>query len=444
MSLGVARAVTSAIALLMFSVSWAPLMLVAMYFIFRPLITPYTYSHYLYYGSIPLTGILVSVIIMSVVFNLIFRKGFSLYIRGQMSFYLFVICCLPSIAMSLDYLASFALLMKLIAGLGIAILVHNAIEDKKDIYIIFSAFALASIFPIIVAFCQKFALVEIQPLHTVDRNFGRIASVFGSYNEYGIFLCLNICVLVSLFLMEQKPVRRVFWFFLTSAATVSLVHSLNRGSWIALILGGIMAYPLYFRKIKIHWVAICFIILAIFFSSTIVNRFERLEKRDEYGQSTNTFAGRIQYWLKIKDLVFEHPLIGWGLGNAEKVTYEKLLSRVPPHNDYLRVLLENGLLGFIAWILYLGIQFFCIVAWCTHQKRWRVNLPIMVCFNYFCIILFTQNIITNVELFPLFMAIMAAAHRWNMLLSSQEYLDQLSGKIGGESAVSPIVANSLF
>lgn len=418
-SLLIARVTSITIASLMIIASSSPLLLAASYIVLRPLLYPYTNINYTFFGGIPLSGLLSMALIIPVFFHAIAKKDFSLHIRGQSTFYFFILASIPSIAFAASFGASIAMLIKLVTCIGFAILIYNAITKPKHIYIIFSVFSFSSIFPIAFAYYQKFTgFVWSWKVNNLD--VGRIDSIFGRWNEYGIFLCLIICVLMSLILIEKKIIRKVFWIFLAATAVISLFQSLNRGSWIALTAASFLAYPFYFKKIKLRWFAFSFLLIGIFFTPTIISRFDRLEQKNEYGQSQNTLSGRIQYWLKIKELVTERPIVGWGLGNAQEVTTVNLHSKSPPHNDYLLILLETGIPGFIAWLLYLSKQFICALSWCTHQDRWRVNMPALICVNYFGIILLTQNIIINVVIFPLFMGIMAAVHRWNLLLSAQD------------------------
>ena len=56
----------------------------------------------------------------------------------------------------------------------------------------------------------------------------------------------------------------------------------------------------------------------------------------------------------LKQAVAQKPFLGFGLGTSEQLVkkYTKY-PELPPHNDYIRVLVETGALGCLAFILYL-------------------------------------------------------------------------------------------
>ena len=76
----------------------------------------------------------------------------------------------------------------------------------------------------------------------------------------------------------------------------------------------LIASILYRRIIRLKWFILAGILIALIFSGLIIERFNELGTKTDYGISRNTLEGRIESWKKIISLVPEHPFIGFGIG----------------------------------------------------------------------------------------------------------------------------------
>lgn len=66
----------------------------------------------------------------------------------------------------------------------------------------------------------------------------------------------------------------------------------------------------------------------------------------------NSFNWRIMQWTYLIGQWQLHPIFGYGLGVSTFVSTNKLY----PHNDYVRALVEGGLVGFILFLLFFAVQ----------------------------------------------------------------------------------------
>ncbi|MGC1395142.1 MAG: O-antigen ligase family protein [Coleofasciculaceae cyanobacterium] len=66
----------------------------------------------------------------------------------------------------------------------------------------------------------------------------------------------------------------------------------------------------------------------------------------------NSFNWRIMQWTYLLGQWQLHPILGYGLGISAYVSTNNLY----PHNDYVRALVEGGLVGFIIFLLFFGVQ----------------------------------------------------------------------------------------
>jgi O-antigen ligase len=66
----------------------------------------------------------------------------------------------------------------------------------------------------------------------------------------------------------------------------------------------------------------------------------------------NSFNWRIMQWTYLMGQWQLHPILGYGLGISAYVSTNKLY----PHNDYVRALVEGGIVGFVLFLLLFAVQ----------------------------------------------------------------------------------------
>ena len=421
MSLLLARIITALIAFLMVVLSFYPVYLASFYLIFRPLIQPFAYLRYTLFGAIPLTGA-VSVLLIGTAFLLcVVRREYTLVPPNIFPLYLLVYFSSLSFANSMDFQVSIGHFLKILTGVALYLLVYNVIKSKNDAKKILYAIVIASIVPMLFGYYQYVTGTGHAWKGKAYLTGIRIDSVLGEFNAYGEFLCLSIVAVIMLILWEkQKTIRRLL-VGIMSSMVVSLMLSLNRGSWIALTFGLIVGSMFYRRQIKVRWIILTGLIILIFFSSIITQRFQQLEEKALWGRSKNTFSGRIEYWKRIMPLLGEHPVVGFGIGTASMVTVKYLKNDQVPHNDYLRLALETGILSTVCYIFFLIKELIVNIKRTFNNRNWIINYPMLVAIIYFSIISMTQNIIYNVTVFPMMFALIGVARKCNVLNSQHRF-----------------------
>ena len=103
---------------------------------------------------------------------------------------------------------------------------------------------------------------------------------------------------------------------------------------------------------------------------------------------SSTLKSRMQFWENSIAMFKEHPVFGVGLGNFQvefpKYGLEKFheykitqgeITLQRPHNDFLNILCENGILGFAAYAAILGIVFYYLFSLIktaeTQLEKWK-------------------------------------------------------------------------
>jgi len=82
--------------------------------------------------------------------------------------------------------------------------------------------------------------------------------------------------------------------------------------------------------------------------------------------------GRENIWKAVMPLFFKHPIVGVGLGSTGPFLMEKFQSVGVVHNEYLRMLVETGILGFTLFMFsYLFLFFRCFIIFRISEGRDR-------------------------------------------------------------------------
>ncbi len=412
---GFSRIFVSVISVFLVAVIRSPYRILAVYFFCRPLVQPSINLGNSYWGGIPLSSVLTGALFISFII-LIARKDIKFtFSLGTLNLHFLLIIWLAIVnPYNIISISGISTMLKLFTGLLCALVAYNSISNKDDMIKVAKLLVISSIIPVCFGLYQKISGTG----HAWQENQYsglRIDSLFGRYNEFGIYLCLMICVLLIVILNEKKTKLKLFWVGLLLLQGLCLIYSLNRGSWICLSVSILGTSILYFKKIKFVYLIGPVIIVAIFFSGQISERFDMLDQKDEYGHSLDTASGRINYWKYVISVAVKKPITGWGIGSASIVMEKYYNTEVPPHNDYVKMFLEGGVISasiYIAMLLLTAMRNFFIF---KKYNIWKFNFPVCIASFYFLGISCSQNIYTNVILFPLALVIFASNIKLNSL-----------------------------
>ncbi|MUL38751.1 O-antigen ligase family protein [Gloeocapsopsis dulcis] len=145
-----------------------------------------------------------------------------------------------------------------------------------------------------------------------------------------------------------------------------------------------------------------------------VSRAILLAQRDN-----NSFNWRIAQWTFLLKSWQQHPIFGYGLATS---SYISIFNNYP-HNDYIRALVEEGIVGLVAFIVFLGAQVTRLVQLLQSTNRGSAQ-------HYLCLILLavflatligmcTDNVWSHTTLYFYWWTLFAVAGwNWNKLQSS--------------------------
>ncbi len=177
-------------------------------------------------------------------------------------------------------------------------------------------------------------------------------SFIGGKNLTAIFSIL-IFTLLALFTMKENW---RFYSFMAMLVLVMLILFLgSRNAYVGLGVFGLIFITI--NKLRSKWVGYFLIggAVLLFFYFQFVD-FDSFLDHLRY----NTMEGRVVVWQRTMSYFLDSPIWGNGLGqwDVERFQYEISRRRVHPHNDFIRILSELGIIGFSLFISLISILFY--------------------------------------------------------------------------------------
>ncbi|CDN12428.1 hypothetical protein RintRC_3073 [Richelia intracellularis] len=243
----------------------------------------------------------------------------------------------------------------------------DRVNPKKLISLLF----LSLIVPLTAAAMQTFLPQSLLPPLLVNRtadslstNLSRINGTLGHPNTFGTFVLLFIG-LTNWKLRQTK--QRLTWFLLLGILAFFLVGT--KALFIIVMLA-IFILALIAPKLSLTNLIGGLLLFAIVIGLFAMTEFgqERLASITETPllnpdmdisraillskSDGNSFNWRLAEWFYLLKQWEHSPWLGFGLGTSPFVSHSKLL----PHNDYIRALIEGGIIGIGTFIVFLGAQ----------------------------------------------------------------------------------------
>lgn len=228
-------------------------------------------------------------------------------------------------------------------------------------------------------------------------------SIFANRNNAGLYL---ICLLSLYNTLKIKPIKNIFVFMISgiSFATIGVFSSIafsiclmigNRKQ-IVISLMTIALILFFIYNIEVNIFLIERIQAAIRSIIFIINGKINLESSySEIVYRVNTtdlsVVFRLKHWKELLNIYinadFWNTIFGFGIGSSILLTTAQLA----PHNDYIRLIFECGILSFFSFISMI----FYVIFKCG--RRWE-SIPLLTVILYF----FSENLIDNYIAMSLF------------------------------------------
>jgi len=197
---------------------------------------------------------------------------------------------------------------------------------------------------------------------------GRLKASFSNPNDFAGYI---IAVLPALYCMlfikfeKLKPklilTARLFIAALFITGVLLLAMAFTRGAWLAFGVSLIFVLVTSFISPHKRFKAMAFlaIILLVVFLASALMFSERIEQRIESMSNIKYLAANIRFhlWQEAVGIIEDFPIFGAGPNTYSKIApYYKSVSGggIYPHNSYLHMAAEIGILGLLAflWVLW--------------------------------------------------------------------------------------------
>ncbi|CAA6814326.1 MAG: Unknown protein [uncultured Campylobacterales bacterium] len=292
---------------------------------------------------------------------------------------------------------------------------------KENIFKVISAFLLGMFVSEVIAYGVFFEFWEFK--HATPKN----PSPFMVHIAYSVFMAFtSLLILNKIISNKYKMSARFIYiiFFLTITGNLFLAN--GRTGQVAFIVGIVAIFIVHYRvSIKSIFFSLILISTLLFSFYTISNTFKvRVNEAvvDIKDMKDMKFDGswgvRVAYWITTFNVLKEKPF-GSGIGDykvetkkelsKEKYNFlnqetKKFMSKHHPHNQYLLLLLQNGVFG-IMLFLYFLFNFFTQKINNSELKELSIIFGVIYCVGFMAEPLLIKQF--TVALFALFVGIFA-------------------------------------
>lgn len=157
----------------------------------------------------------------------------------------------------------------------------------------------------------------------------------------------------------------------------------------------------------------------------VATRFNMVTDSYTYvnADATNSLVWRFQHWAQLWPYVVEHPIFGMGLGSS--ATGQFTPDGLMPHSEYLRLLLETGVIGGLIaiWAIRRTIRTHLKVINSNHGQKWasQATLSVLAALLINCL---TENTFIYTVPIMMFCVLLGQANRQSkeLLLSASSSL----------------------
>lgn len=242
-----------------------------------------------------------------------------------------------------------------LAYMMLSVVVYNVITDRKNLKFLFiSAIVSASV---AVGWTVIF-LVDRLEMWRYSTAYDGLP--FTSYAHYGSFIVAILMILLARAIYDKGSYDRVMWRGLLIFYGFAICFCFSRGVWLAFIIAtGFLLLQrsegIRNKKFLIIAGSVAFVVFLLSIpqiSHVVISRASTI-----FSLSYGSNRERLLRWATAISMFMDHPIIGAGYGsfafsfiNNPEILGAKSRFGMGAHSEYLQVLAETGIIGFIGWM----------------------------------------------------------------------------------------------
>jgi putative inorganic carbon (HCO3(-)) transporter len=246
-------------------------------------------------------------------------------------------------------------------------LVVNNIKEETEVENLLTILILASTLVGIYAVWQHYAGMDLYR-HKMLEPRGQVFISLGLFDHHLTFggYYMLVFLLASAFLLYRKRsgLFRILDFAAPAILGLSLLFSYARSAWLGALAGmvalGLLKGGRFVYLMILGVLVVCVLVLVI--EPTSLDRIKEIDLSRDRPEST-----RVRLWQTSINMIKAKPVWGIGLGNFgqmfDRYKVEGIYDTTcHPHNDFLNVAVNSGLLGLAAYLsiwavfLYSGVK----------------------------------------------------------------------------------------
>lgn len=247
----------------------------------------------------------------------------------------FALLSVLSGALSLNPAESLPEVARFVSAVMLLVLLDQLLDNRHRARRLLIACAASLVIPLLAA-----------GLQVLTGGGDRLTGSFTHPNSFGIYLALSLVVGTALLPHIARP-WRPWTVALLVACAGALLLTYSRGSWLAAVIGLLVVGVLGSRWVLAALVGVA-MAAPLLAPSAVARLSDLTQGRSVYGTSgSNSLIWRFDFWDEI--IALYTPQVAF-TGIGPRMT-QFVLGNLP-HNDFLRVFVEVGLLGFLAYCAF--------------------------------------------------------------------------------------------
>ncbi len=238
--------------------------------------------------------------------------------------------------------------------------ITKSVKTIKQVTYTVYGIVIASVPVSLYGIIQKFVGFEEQSKWHDENMFGdiggRVVSFFENPNVFGEYLIWLIIISISAYAVTQNKKLKVLLAVAVATATISMVFTYSRGCWIGVLIA--LAIYLFLTNRKVFWLfAFCGVISIFFLPDSIISRIASV------GDMSDTSTSyRVYIWKGTFEMLKDYWFTGIGLGSSAfnevyPVYAYSAISAPHPHNLYLLIVSETGIIGVIGFVFVIFVYY---------------------------------------------------------------------------------------
>jgi len=209
-------------------------------------------------------------------------------------------------------------------------------------------------------------------LTSTSSTYHRYTTTGSDPNYNGLIIALAIPVAWHLAVSggdsKKDYVLRVLNYAYLPAATFAILLTASRSS-VVFLLPAFLFVVASLSQLKLFARVSIFVVIiyALFTVQALApqSSFQRLSTTED-SIAEASFGGRGDLWRGGIEIFLEHLLLGTGSGTFDTAARQVFYTDRDPHNTFVSVLVEVGIIGFVLFIFMLGMAVRAVM----HQPRW--------------------------------------------------------------------------